>query len=213
MQARYYDPVLGRFMANDPVGFSATNPMSFNRYSYANNSPHKFIDPNGQAAALVFVPEVIAACAGPQAVACGGAAIGVLASPGAQRIKGQVEMALVAHVLIAVARLSDLVSTANSSDNETASGSTETETESKGQGQPEVGGCPECGGDTSKKPGKIGEEHGLTSKEVRDRIHGAKSGQLSGNPDVEVCDDCGEIFPQTEKGKLGDSIGNIEDDY
>lgn len=22
MQARYYDPVLGRFMANDPVGFS-----------------------------------------------------------------------------------------------------------------------------------------------------------------------------------------------
>ncbi len=49
MQARYYDPVIGRFYSNDPVGFSAKEPMLFNRYSYANNNPYKFTDPDGRA--------------------------------------------------------------------------------------------------------------------------------------------------------------------
>jgi RHS repeat-associated protein len=30
MQARYYDPVLGRFLANDPVGFTPDRPDMFN---------------------------------------------------------------------------------------------------------------------------------------------------------------------------------------
>jgi RHS repeat-associated protein len=47
MQARYYDPVVGRFMAVDPVGFTPANPMSFNRYAYANDNPFKYLDPNG----------------------------------------------------------------------------------------------------------------------------------------------------------------------
>ena len=47
MQARYYDPVSGRFMSADPAGFGARNPMSFNFYSYANNSPLRFVDPSG----------------------------------------------------------------------------------------------------------------------------------------------------------------------
>jgi uncharacterized protein RhaS with RHS repeats len=48
MQARYYDPVIGRFYSNDPVGYTAKNPvMSFNRYLYVNNNPYKYIDPNG----------------------------------------------------------------------------------------------------------------------------------------------------------------------
>jgi RHS repeat-associated protein len=46
MQARYYDPVIGRFMSNDPVGF--TNIHNFNRYAYANNNPYKFTDPDGR---------------------------------------------------------------------------------------------------------------------------------------------------------------------
>lgn len=50
MEARYYDPVLGRFMANDPLGFSPGGPMTFNRYSYANNNPYTFIDPDGRQA-------------------------------------------------------------------------------------------------------------------------------------------------------------------
>jgi uncharacterized protein RhaS with RHS repeats len=45
MQARYYDPVIGRFYSNDPIGFRGIH--SFNRYAYANNNPYKYIDPNG----------------------------------------------------------------------------------------------------------------------------------------------------------------------
>ncbi len=61
MQARYYDPLIGRFYSNDPVGFK--NVHNFNRYTYANNNPYKYVDPDGNTAAL-------AACgAGP--VGCG----------------------------------------------------------------------------------------------------------------------------------------------
>jgi uncharacterized protein RhaS with RHS repeats len=49
MQARYYDPVIGRFYSNDPVGYISENPvMSFNRYLYVNNNPYKYTDPTGQ---------------------------------------------------------------------------------------------------------------------------------------------------------------------
>jgi hypothetical protein len=49
MQARYYDPVIGRFYGNDPVGYTAKNPvMSFNRYLYVNNNPYKYTDPDGE---------------------------------------------------------------------------------------------------------------------------------------------------------------------
>ena len=48
MQARYYDPLTGRFLSIDPVGFSEANPQSFNRYAYGNNNPLKFIDPDGE---------------------------------------------------------------------------------------------------------------------------------------------------------------------
>ncbi len=48
MQARYYDPVLGRFLAADPAGFTADNLHSFNRYAYANNNPYRYVDPDGR---------------------------------------------------------------------------------------------------------------------------------------------------------------------
>ena len=49
MQARYYDPVIGRFYSNDPVGYTSANPvMSFNRYLYVNNNPYKYTDPDGE---------------------------------------------------------------------------------------------------------------------------------------------------------------------
>ena len=57
MQARYYDPVIGRFYSNDPVGF--TNVHTFNRY--ANNNPYKYTDPDGKFPLLIlFAPELIA---------------------------------------------------------------------------------------------------------------------------------------------------------
>ncbi|HHH43046.1 MAG TPA: hypothetical protein ENK49_02825, partial [Gammaproteobacteria bacterium] len=48
--ARYYDPVVGRFMAIDPIGFQDGNLHSFNRYAYANNNPYRFVDPDGRSA-------------------------------------------------------------------------------------------------------------------------------------------------------------------
>lgn len=48
MQARYYDPVIGRLYSNDPVGFRGIH--TFNRYSYVANNPYKYIDPSGMCA-------------------------------------------------------------------------------------------------------------------------------------------------------------------
>jgi len=47
--ARHYDPVTGRFLAIDPVGFQEDNLKMFNRYAYANNNPFKYVDPDGHA--------------------------------------------------------------------------------------------------------------------------------------------------------------------
>jgi RHS repeat-associated protein len=55
MQQRYYDPVIGRFYSNDPVGFTASNPMMFNRYAYGNNNPYKYTDPTGETAEAVVL--------------------------------------------------------------------------------------------------------------------------------------------------------------
>jgi RHS repeat-associated protein len=48
MQQRYYDPVAGRFLSEDPVLTDANSGASFNRYVYANNNPYKYIDPDGR---------------------------------------------------------------------------------------------------------------------------------------------------------------------
>jgi RHS repeat-associated protein len=48
MQARYYDQDIGRFYSNDPVGFLPSNLHSFGRYTYANNNPYKYTDPDGR---------------------------------------------------------------------------------------------------------------------------------------------------------------------
>ena len=50
MHARYYHPGLGRFLSMDPDKESANpvSPQSWNRYSYAYNSPLKYTDPDGE---------------------------------------------------------------------------------------------------------------------------------------------------------------------
>lgn len=65
MGARYYDPVLGRFMGVDPVGFQTDNLHSFNRYTYANNNPYRYVDPDGEFAifAIPFAQFLFAATA------------------------------------------------------------------------------------------------------------------------------------------------------
>ena len=48
MGARYYDPSIGRFLSMDPAAINPNDPRTFNRYSYANNSPYRFVDPDGR---------------------------------------------------------------------------------------------------------------------------------------------------------------------
>lgn len=51
---RYYDPVAGRFLSEDPVLTDVNSGASFNRYVYANNNPYRYIDPDGRQAALAL---------------------------------------------------------------------------------------------------------------------------------------------------------------
>ena len=48
MNARLYDPVLGRFLSPDPYVQSPDNPANFNRYAYCLNNPLKYTDESGE---------------------------------------------------------------------------------------------------------------------------------------------------------------------
>jgi RHS repeat-associated protein len=71
--ARYYDPVIGRFMSVDPVGFQEDSIQSFNKYAYANNNPYRHVDPDGEAATLAWCLGGLIGCG--IGVAIAGAAI------------------------------------------------------------------------------------------------------------------------------------------
>jgi len=45
--ARYYDPVIGRFITPDTIVQAPDNPQTLNRYTYCNNNPVNNIDPTG----------------------------------------------------------------------------------------------------------------------------------------------------------------------
>jgi RHS repeat-associated protein len=45
--ARYYDPLIGRFVSADSVVPGAGNPQALNRYGYELNNPVKYTDPTG----------------------------------------------------------------------------------------------------------------------------------------------------------------------
>ena len=66
MNARLYDPVLGRFLSPDPFVQMPDFTQNFNRYSYCLNNPLVYVDKNGE---LVFTTAIIIGI-------CVGAAIG-----------------------------------------------------------------------------------------------------------------------------------------
>ena len=70
MNARLYDPVLGRMLS--PDNFIQGGTQGFNRYSYANNNPFKFTDPSGNYIHLI-VGAVLGAINGWQIGAANGA--------------------------------------------------------------------------------------------------------------------------------------------
>lgn len=45
--ARYYDPLIGRFLSMDPMAVDFANLYTFNRYAYAYDNPYRFVDPSG----------------------------------------------------------------------------------------------------------------------------------------------------------------------
>jgi RHS repeat-associated protein len=47
MMARFYEASISRFLGADPFDGDAANPQSWNKYTYASNSPLVFIDPLG----------------------------------------------------------------------------------------------------------------------------------------------------------------------
>lgn len=61
MNARLYDPVVGRFLSPDPYVQSPNFSQNFNRYSYCWNNPLRYTDPNGK---YVLIDDLIAAAIG-----------------------------------------------------------------------------------------------------------------------------------------------------
>ena len=48
MNARLYDPMLGRFLSPDPYIQSPDCPQNYNRYTYCLNNPLRYTDPTGE---------------------------------------------------------------------------------------------------------------------------------------------------------------------
>jgi RHS repeat-associated protein len=61
MNARYYDPVMGRFISPDRVVPDILNPQSLNPYAYAYNNPISNTDPTGHAPVVAAVIGFISA--------------------------------------------------------------------------------------------------------------------------------------------------------
>lgn len=59
MNARLYDPALGRFLSPDPYVQAPDFTQNFNRYSYCLNNPLKYSDPSGE-----FISTIITAIVG-----------------------------------------------------------------------------------------------------------------------------------------------------
>jgi len=81
MQARYYDPVIGRFLSVDPVGFLMVgDPGYVNQYAYLKNDPINETDPTGMCGPAtplcVWVVAALGSGSTATTVVAGGAMVG-----------------------------------------------------------------------------------------------------------------------------------------
>ena len=59
MNARLYDPAVGRFLSPDPYVQAPDFTQNFNRYSYCLNNPLRYTDPSGE-----FIGTIVTAVLG-----------------------------------------------------------------------------------------------------------------------------------------------------
>jgi RHS repeat-associated protein len=52
--ARWYDPLLGRFISADTIVPNAYDPLAHDRYAYVRSNPLRFVDPSGHKACIEF---------------------------------------------------------------------------------------------------------------------------------------------------------------
>ena len=83
MNARLYDPLLGRFLGMDPYVQMPDFTQNYNRYSYALNNPLKYSDPSGEIFGIDDALISMAICAGI------GAAIGGISYSVSAAVSGQ----------------------------------------------------------------------------------------------------------------------------
>jgi RHS repeat-associated protein len=60
LNARLYDPILGRFLSADSVTSSIYDLQALNRYAYVYDNPLSLVDPNGQCGICIFIINIIA---------------------------------------------------------------------------------------------------------------------------------------------------------
>ena len=60
LNARVYDPIIGRFVSADPVIGNLFDQQQLNRYSYVLNNPLSLIDPNGMCGFWCILEDVVA---------------------------------------------------------------------------------------------------------------------------------------------------------
>jgi RHS repeat-associated protein len=71
-RARYYDPITGRFITVDPIGFNG----GINSYIYVANNPINLVDPDGEVAVVAAIAACMAAAPCRALVGCVVGAIG-----------------------------------------------------------------------------------------------------------------------------------------
>ncbi len=92
MRARYYDPLIGRFISADSIVQAPGDPQTLNRYAYTRNNPLKYVDPSGHC--FIFAGIDTVACIGLWMLIVGGgtaAAVGAAYTPEGQKLARNAE--------------------------------------------------------------------------------------------------------------------------
>ncbi|MBH5317319.1 hypothetical protein I6N90_05770 [Paenibacillus sp. GSMTC-2017] len=54
LNARYYDPQIGRFLSKDRIGFILNEPVGLNPFTYLMDNPVMTADPSGELAGPII---------------------------------------------------------------------------------------------------------------------------------------------------------------